>query len=135
MSLTYKRTLMISVLIIVLLLMTLLFTGKYVLNLVFEDACANDIVQTLPSPDEKRMAYVFKRDCGATTDYSYQLSILKADEEFQNKAGNAFISEKSLTVQWTDARQLEVQYALEAQSSKMKREVDGVQIEYIPWSQ
>ncbi|MFC4411806.1 DUF5412 family protein [Chungangia koreensis] len=127
-----KRLLISIVFIAGLFIISFIVTGKYVLNLVFEDACGNEVVHSTLSPDEERIAYVFKRDCGATTDYSYQLTILNADEELQNKSGNAFISDKPFTAEWTDDQQLEVQYSKLAKSTKMKRKVAGVNIQYSP---
>jgi hypothetical protein len=45
--------------------------------LVFDDSCANQIVDIKISPDKNYQAVTFIRDCGATTGFSTQLSILK----------------------------------------------------------
>lgn len=128
---SYKRLLLLFVLITCLFIFTLIFSGKSVLDLIIGDSCGNEIIQSLPSPDDERIAYVFKRDCGATTDYSYQLTVLKADKQFQNESGNAFISDRSFSVSWTGDRKLEVEYAPHAENYKMDRRVKEVQIEYL----
>ncbi len=55
-----------------------------------ESMCANQILQEIPSPDKKFKAVVFQRDCGATTGFSTQVSIIKADDKLSNAAGNVF---------------------------------------------
>lgn len=128
---TMKRLLILLIIIVGLLFTTLFLTGKHVLNLVFGEACGNEVLYSIPSPDEERMAYVFKRDCAATTDFSYHLTVLKADEEFQNQSGNTFISEKTFTAKWTDDRHLEVDYSPHAKTHEMDRQVSGVRIDYV----
>jgi len=36
---------------------------------------------------------VFQRDCGATTGFSTQISMMKRDEKLPNKSGNLFIAD------------------------------------------
>lgn len=57
--------------------------------------CKNEIITELPSPDGKLKAVVFQRDCGATTDYSTQVSILKTSDKLANKGGNIFVADSN----------------------------------------
>jgi len=52
--------------------------------------CDNQVLQEILSQDKKLKAVVFQRDCGATTGFSTQVSVIKADEKLQNKKGNVF---------------------------------------------
>jgi len=58
--------------------------------LMLGDACGNDLIAQLPSPDGKFNAIVFQRDCGATTGYSTQISVLPSDRSLGNSSGNVF---------------------------------------------
>jgi hypothetical protein len=42
--------------------------------------CENEVFSDVPSPSGKEHAIVFQRDCGATTDFSFQVSILNRSE-------------------------------------------------------
>ena len=55
-----------------------------------DDACGNQVVARVPSPDGVHVAVVFVRDCGATTDYSTQVSLLDAHEAVPPERGNIF---------------------------------------------
>jgi len=54
------------------------------------DSCGNQVISKSLSPNDELVAYVFERNCGATTDYSYQLSILDSDGKLKNNRGNTF---------------------------------------------
>ena len=40
--------------------------------------CANQLLSRLPSPDSAQDAVIYERDCGATTDFSTQVTLLPA---------------------------------------------------------
>ena len=50
--------------------------------------CGNDIYSETLSPDGELKAVIFQRDCGATTGFSTQVSILDTDETLENDGGN-----------------------------------------------
>jgi hypothetical protein len=60
---------------------------------VFDGMCANRVAAEYPSPDARRRAVVFERDCGATTGFSAQVSVLSSDERLPNEAGNVCVVE------------------------------------------
>jgi hypothetical protein len=72
--------------------------------------CANSLTQTLASPDGRLKAVAFSRDCGATTDFSEQLSILPAATKHTNDGGNTFVAgrHETFAFHWTGARSLEI---------------------------
>lgn len=53
--------------------------------------CNNEIYAELLSPDKRNKAVIFQRDCGATSGFSTQISILPADNTLKNDAGNIFV--------------------------------------------
>lgn len=55
--------------------------------------CNNDIITEMPSPSGTRKAVVFQRDCGATTGFSTQVSVLPAREELPPDGGNVFVAD------------------------------------------
>ena len=54
------------------------------------DMCGNDIYSETLSPNGELKAVIFQRDCGATTGFSTQVSILDTDETLENDGGNIF---------------------------------------------
>ena len=57
------------------------------------DSCGNDVLADVPSPSGERRAVVFQRDCGATTGFSVQVSILRRGKSLPNEAGNTFTAD------------------------------------------
>jgi hypothetical protein len=57
----------------------------------FKGMCGNRIYKQYVAPDGKLKAVVFQRDCGATTGFSTQVSILEANENLNNEVGNIYI--------------------------------------------
>ncbi len=56
-----------------------------------DDVCGHTIYAELASPDIRYKAIVFERNCGATTDFSTQISILPMTETLPNESGNIFV--------------------------------------------
>lgn len=89
--------------------------------------CGNEVLQEIPSPDNKLKAVVFQRDCGATTGFSTQLTILKINEKLQNTRGDVFSADTDhgkvpsgpgggpkIEVIWIGLHQLQVKYPQKA---------------------
>src|SRR5262245_12187443 len=72
--------------------------------------CANAQVAEDISPDGKLKAVTFRRDCGATTKESLQVSILPAGKSLPNEAGNVFVASGTpiVVVRWISARHLSI---------------------------
>jgi hypothetical protein len=69
--------------------------GFYWLMSSFEDLCGNTIVATELSPDRKLKAVLFERNCGATTGFSSQVSVLPSDRDLPNEGGNVFAANEA----------------------------------------
>jgi len=108
------------------------------------DACQNTILSSTASPDGERHAVLFMRDCGATTDFSTQASILR-DEALPTGAGNLFIADGGSAsapptdhggpwaeVVWQGPRRLLVRYDSMAEVYKQQDQVAGVTVTYEP---
>jgi hypothetical protein len=55
------------------------------------DMCGNTEYLSKTSPSGEHKVVMFERNCGATTDFSTQISILDGDATLENEAGNVFI--------------------------------------------
>src|SRR5258708_5279519 len=101
----------------------ILFVGCARLLDVSFDMCGNTVVQTVPSPDGQLKVIIFERDCGATTGFSTQVSILRSSDKLPNEAGNLLIIDHShsatpgglgggpgAAVVWSGRRQLLIKY-------------------------
>ena len=71
----------------------IIVSGYIVLDIAFSNMCRNEINLELMSPDKKHKAIIFQRDCGATTGFSTQVSIIKSIEELPNESGNVLTSD------------------------------------------
>ena len=105
--------------------------GKYLVGLIFEDMCGNDIKQKTPSPNGENVAYIFERSCGATTGFSPQLSIINKDDNFQNKPGNTFRTDKDFSIEWVNEKNLKVIFDKSSETYKMDKQVNEIKIEYV----
>ena len=108
-----------------------------------ESGCRNQILQDVPSPDGRRHAVIFARDCGATTDFSTQVSILTAARTVTG-GGNVFVVDSDhgraiagpgggpgVTVRWLDRRSVEVHYDAHARVFAQEKRHDDTDIRYV----
>jgi hypothetical protein len=95
------------------------------------DTCKNEVKQSLMSPSGKLSAVVFSRDCGATTGFSTQVSIIPAGRSVPNEAGNTFITSGKidLILQWQTDSNFRIQGAGES-VFKQETQVTGVTVKY-----
>jgi hypothetical protein len=84
--------------------------------------CDNRIVGQIPSPDGRRRAVVFARECGTTKDARTHISVMPAARE-PSGDGNVFVADTDhgrapagpgggpqVRVRWFDRRTLEIRY-------------------------
>lgn len=114
----------------------------YVLSIVL-DPCSNTTMQTTLSPDKIYKAVLFERDCGATTGFSSQVSVLSVDSKLPNDGGNIFVADlkgkgprgawggPDVHLGWLGNRQLEVRYDHSARTFKREPKSHGVKIHYV----
>lgn len=75
-----------------LLIASVLLFGLLVLPGCSVDACSNQVVSEVTAPGGGDRATLFQRDCGATTGFSTQISIVTRGEQ-PSGVGNAFIAD------------------------------------------
>jgi len=106
------------------------------------DGCGNDVIARSPSPNGHRNAVLFDRDCGATTEFSTQVSIVNPGEG-PSGAGNAFRADDDHGVavmghwegpwaemKWLAPDHLLIRYAAKSRIFAQESKVSGVQITY-----
>ncbi len=128
-----KKVLMITA-IILLIIIALVVAGNIALNSFRTFLMGEpDIIQEGVSPDGKYVAYVFEANGGATTKFTYRLSVLKNGKKLKaGDIGNAFITYNEFDVEWVDNNTLKVNNIVTSIKSIFKQEtkIDDVNIQY-----
>ncbi len=118
--------------IILAVIIGLVTAGNFALNsfMVFMMGEPN-IMQEVASPDGKYVAYVFEANAGATTRFTYRLSVLKKGKKIKaGDRGNAFITYYEFDVDWVDNKTLRVNNTSPIDTYQQKVKVNGVDINY-----
>jgi hypothetical protein len=108
------------------------------------DPCRNTIIDTRTDPSGRMSAVLFQRDCGATTGFSTQISILDAGEKLSG-SGNTFISDDGhsaadaaswggpwVEMRWQSADHLLVRYDADSRTFEQDENVAGVRVTFKP---
>lgn len=108
---------LIALVIIGLVVFFMFFTGSM---------CQNQIHKEYLSPNKFLKAVIFQRDCGASTSFSTQISILDADEELNNENGNIFAikghpDDVAPILNWKNNDQLNIQHSLDGNEYTAKK--------------
>lgn len=88
------------------------------------------IMQTVPSPDGKYVAYVFESNGGATTGFTYRLSILESDKKLGKGNGNTYVSGVEFDVEWMDNKVLQVNNYPTIKIYKQETLIKGIEVKY-----
>ena len=108
-----------------------------------EDMCGNKIIKTEYSPNRKYKIVTFWRNCGATTDFSTQISLLEFDEELKNESGNLFSADGehgkaetneeniiNVKPKWLSNEKVIIEYDENARVFKNENSVNEIKIDY-----
>lgn len=87
------------------------------------DMCGNEVHSEVLSPDREHKVVVFQRDCGATTSFSTQISIIDSDDELENDSGNIYIidghpKDVSPRARWISSAELTIERNLNGSEYK-----------------
>lgn len=103
--------------------------------------CGNEELSRIPSPDGKLHAVVFLRDCGATTGFSTQVSLVDAGQDARGQ-GSLFIADcrecdwsrerPYVEATWTDSGLLTIRADRRARIFKTTPADRGVQVILTP---
>jgi len=94
--------------------------------------CRNEIGHEEYSPDRKLKAVVFKRDCGATTGFTTQVSLLGSAERLPDEAGNVFIADgdPKIRVLWQSNNEVLVRFPPETKVHLKQNQAARVSVRY-----
>ena len=105
--------------------------------------CGTKVIEDLPSPDHRRHAVIFDRDCGATTGFSTQVSVLPRTRSV-NDGGNVFIADTdhgkipsgrgggpAVEVTWLDSRTLQIRFRAGARIFKQDSRHDDIDVRFV----
>ena len=120
---------------ILIVLLGIVGIGVYVFNNIFSEMCGNEIFSEVYSPDSKFRAVIFQRDCGATTGFTTQISLIFAKNDLQNEGGNIFIvdghpNDRKIELSWNGPKKLTIKNCSGLQSHKKEKLYQGVSIDY-----
>lgn len=124
-------------------LLLLVAAGLSALSLLFPDLCGNRVLAEAVSPDQRLKAVVFQRDCGASTGFSTQVSLIGAQEALPNASGSVFSADSNrgavpasaaggpvVQVRWASGRALVITHHAGARVFTQKDLVSGVAVAY-----
>ena len=134
MRLWIKRTL-IGAASVLIILVCVLGAFYYLIFSDLPDLCNNEIFSQANSPDGKYKALIFQRDCGATTGFSTQVSVLDISEKLENEGGNVFITanhpnENKIELHWVDSSNLIIRNTKTTEPSRMELKIGAVDVGY-----
>lgn len=105
--------------------------------------CANRVIAEAVSPGKGVRAVVFERNCGATTGFSTQVSLIRGPSGSPRGKGNLFIADDNhggvpvdlhgtlpVKAVWTSDRDLTIRYPSGARVFLSKEALLGVRIKY-----
>lgn len=85
--------------------------------------CGNEMISETLSPDKSLKVVLFQRDCGATTGFSTQVTVLPAAQSLPNDSGNVLVADTDhgkapsgpgggpeVQTEWKSDRELIVRY-------------------------
>ncbi|HYW06759.1 MAG TPA: hypothetical protein VE913_07375 [Longimicrobium sp.] len=107
------------------------------------DPCANTELATAVAPGGSHRAVVFQRDCGATSGFSTQVSVLPLGAALPNDGGNVFVADAAddrvpaglgggpaVGLVWRDERTLVIRHHRLARVFRSEPRAGGIQVRY-----
>jgi hypothetical protein len=108
------------------------------------DGCRNSIISSKEAPDAQHTAVLFQRDCGATTGFSSQISVLNAGKQ-PSGSGNIFVADADhgaaqaaswggpwVEFVWLSSSRLLARYDSKARVFHRSEAISSVQISFEP---
>jgi hypothetical protein len=128
----------------ILLLVVLLCIGTFTFLVGrIPDPCGEEWIADMVSPNQALKAIVFMRDCGATTDYSTQVAIVKVNIPLKDAGKSVFAAETDhgsasngtgggpeVQVRWLSDTRLEILYDPFARVTLAKPEAQSILVSY-----
>ena len=93
--------------------------------------CENEQIQSHSSPGGTRKAVVFQRNCGATTGFNTQISVISTGANLPEEASVLVVNGKApIKVQWKSETSLSISELPSKEIIRQEREAEGVRITY-----
>jgi hypothetical protein len=100
--------------------------------------CGNEVLDETESPNGKLKAVVFQRDCGATTGFSFHVSVIASDEKMPSEGGNVFAADDDhgavaamyIKTKWESDRSLIIGYPKNSRIFSKRDHIKGVSVSY-----
>jgi len=94
-------------------------------------ACANTEEARVTSPDSVWDGVAFTRDCGATTDYSSQVALVRRSRSLPDRPGNVFVygHHTDIRLKWLARDSLNITYS-SANPVRQEHLVESIAIVY-----
>ena len=105
--------------------------------------CKNRIIKQISLPSLNKKVIIFERNCGATTSFNTQVSIIGLNEALANKSGNIFIAdtnhgkapssqngELEIKVKTISKNHIKIFYSAKARSFKKEHRFKDILIDY-----
>jgi len=116
----------------------MIISAVVLLGRLIDETCVNHVYGEVVSPGDKYKAVIFQRDCGATTGFSTQISILEVDAALKNSSGNIYIVDGLPEmfvpkIKWEGDQKLIIQTLLDGNRHKAERRrrlTDEIEISY-----
>ncbi|QBG37146.1 DUF5412 family protein [Litorilituus sediminis] len=101
---------------IAMLALGILAVLAFLFFLLSANVCENQVFAEQLSPNKTYKAVLFQRDCGATTGFSSQVSLLNADSTLANESGNIMVVDghpdnNAITLTWSSNDELVISQA------------------------
>jgi hypothetical protein len=112
------------------------------------DGCKNAVQSTVLSPNGTQAAIVFERNCGATTGFSAQVSVVPASNRKLDGGGNALVADTDrgaapsasyggpeIRLKWLSESSLSIEHHSKVRLFKSESKVGSVVITYAKFAQ
>jgi len=109
-----------------------------------DDTCENEVISESVNPNQEIKAVIFQRNCGATTGFSTQVSIIEFRDELKNDSGNVFVADTNhgeapsdknggpkVEAEWIGNNNLKLSYHPKARTFTKVSTYNGIQITYV----
>jgi hypothetical protein len=109
--------------------------GFFALHETFSNMCGNEVYQEVLEPGNRFKAILFQRDCGATTGFSTQISLISVDDKLPNNHGNIFIAnghpkDTNIEMHWLAPAKLLVRHTVGLSVKRKEKLYKGISISY-----
>lgn len=109
--------------------------GLFALSRLLPDMCGNEIFHEALLPGGRFKAVTFQRDCGATTGFSTQISLIPSNAALPNEGGNIFITkghpkDTNIETVWLNSTELVIKHTAGLEAFKKETSRKGIRVTY-----